>query len=161
MNPRCIWRGPRVVATETGFNEGNRRAALFAYSLLDAVAAGAGAALIFSYYPITRKNHVQNEINMFLEQKTDGKVTGTGTITMETGRLGGVLISTDGTNAAAVILKKDDANGEIGFDISTKQPVWIGAPIKIDPTGADSHSAVLYYDISGTGASAMLYEYIP
>lgn len=35
MNPRCPWRGPRVDATETGFNEGNRRSALFSYSLID------------------------------------------------------------------------------------------------------------------------------
>ena len=90
---------------------------------------------------------------MLLKSKTAGKVSGTGTITLDTGILGGVLISTDGTNAAAVVIQKTNSSGEKVLDVSTKQPLWVGAPMDV--------GATMYYDISGTGASAQLYEYVP
>jgi hypothetical protein len=89
---------------------------------------------------------------------TEGKIAGTGTVKLtghhtEGGVIGGVLISTDNSNAAAVILRKDNSSGAKLFDISTKTALFITAPIMVADTDT------IYYDISGTGASAMLYEW--
>lgn len=40
MNFKSPWRGPRVDATESGFNIGNRQAANFHYSGIDAMPEG-------------------------------------------------------------------------------------------------------------------------
>ena len=90
---------------------------------------------------------------MLLKALTDGKVSSTGKVTVNSGIVGGVLISADGTNAAAVKLQKVDSNGDIIFDISTKQPMWFGAPVE---SGSN-----VYYSITGTNASAQIYEYVP
>jgi len=90
---------------------------------------------------------------MVLRPLTDGKISGTGTVSLNYGRLlGGVLVSTDGTNAAAVTVRKVNASGERVFDISTKTPGFFClSPI-------DAGAQTLYYSITGTGASAQLYE---
>lgn len=91
---------------------------------------------------------------MLLRPLSAGKISGTGTLDLTHGQaLGGVVISTDGTNAAAVILRKTNASGEKIFDISTKTPLAALAPMEA--------AATVYYDITGTGASAMIYEYVP
>lgn len=89
---------------------------------------------------------------------TAGAVAGANTVTLtgqvgDAGTIGGVLITTDGTNAADVVLRKNDGAGAILFDISTKTPIFVVAPIKVDDT------ATVHYTISGTGAAAMLYEW--
>ncbi len=89
---------------------------------------------------------------------TAGAVAGSNTVTLTgqvsaAGTIGGVLISTDGTNAAVVVLRKNDGSGTILFDISTKTPIFVVAPIRVDDT------VTVHYAISGTGASAMLYEW--
>jgi predicted sulfurtransferase len=83
---------------------------------------------------------------------TDGKVTGTGALTLTRGVLGAVLISTDGTNAAAVSIKS--AAGKKIFDILTKQPLFIEA--HIEAAGGD----IIEYTVSGTGALAQFYEWV-
>ena len=90
---------------------------------------------------------------MLLRAKTDGSISGTGTISMASPTLGGVLITADGTNNATVIVRKINSSGERIFHVVTKQPLWVGAPMEA--------ASVIYYDISGTGASAQIYEYIP
>ena len=95
---------------------------------------------------------------MNLTALTNGKVAGTGTVTLQGqhgdgGTVGGVLISTDGTNAAAVVLRKNDASGAIVFDLSTKTPIFVTAPILV------ANTAQVYFSITGTGASAQLYEW--
>ena len=89
---------------------------------------------------------------MILKPITNGNATGTGTVDVESKKLGGVLITADGTNNAVVILRNDSSTGFEIFDISTKQPLFIQAPISV--------SDKLYYNISGTGAAAQLYEWI-
>jgi hypothetical protein len=89
---------------------------------------------------------------MILKTISNGNITGTGTVDVESRKLGGVLITTDGTNAAVIILSNDTSTGEQVFDISTKQPLFVSAPI--------SCSNRLYYNISGTGAAAQLFEWI-
>ena len=90
---------------------------------------------------------------MLLRSKTPGSVAGTGTITMASPILGGVLISADGTNAATAIIRKTNDSGEVIFHVVTKTPLWVGAPVEA--------ASAIYYSVSGTGATAQIYEYIP
>jgi len=83
---------------------------------------------------------------------TETKITGTGTLTCENGIIGGVLISTDNSNAAAVTIQKDGSKGEMVFDISTKTAMYVRCQIPAATT--------IYYSISGTGASAQIFEYV-
>jgi hypothetical protein len=85
---------------------------------------------------------------------TEGALAGTGTLKCESGILGGVLITADGTNAAVVIVRTNGVDGKQILDISTKQPLFIKAPIYNDG------SPNLYYDVSGTGAAAQFFEFI-
>jgi hypothetical protein len=84
----------------------------------------------------------------------DGNVSSTGTVTCNSGIVGGVLISVDGTNAAVVTMQKDTSGGKTVFDISTKQPLFITGPISLEGTTA------LYYSVTGTGALAQFYEWV-
>lgn len=93
---------------------------------------------------------------MHLKTLSDGRVTGTGNYTLSSnnranGLFGGVLISTDGTNAAVVTVS--DVSGKKIFDISTVIPGFAVAPI---------HSATPYisFEIIGAGAAAQFYEWI-
>ncbi len=92
---------------------------------------------------------------MILKSLTNGKVTGTGTLimsqTMSQGIFGGVLISTDGTNAVTVTLT--DGSGQKIFEVSTTIPGFVIAPIH-------SLSNTLAYAITGTGGAAQFYEWI-
>lgn len=94
---------------------------------------------------------------MLLKALTDGSVAGTGTLTFPSnfqgGILGGVLITTDGTNAAVVTVQRTDSSGKTIFKISTKQPLMIMAPFGME--GA----TVAYYSVSGTGAAAQFFEW--
>lgn len=83
----------------------------------------------------------------------DGAVSGTGTLTCESRVLGGVLITADGTNNATVIVRKDNSTGKQIFDLVTKAPLFITGPMSAE-------SQTLYYDVSGTGAAAQLYEWV-
>ena len=88
---------------------------------------------------------------MLLQPLTNGKVTGTGTVKMYGMGLGGVLVSTDGTNAAVVLIYDSaDATGDKLFDLSSKTPGAFLVPVQVT-------SGSIYYNISGTGASAQLY----
>ena len=87
------------------------------------------------------------------EAGVGGKLSGTGIINLKRKILGGVLISTDSTNAAVVQIRKDNSSGDIIFDESTKNPMFPVVPIQ----AADQ----IYYNISGTGASAQLFEWMP
>ena len=83
------------------------------------------------------------------------KSSGTSIIALLHGIIGGVLISTDGTNAATVQIKKAPdgvAGSEIIFDLITVTSSFICAPIV-----ADGHVQLV---VSGTGAYAQLFEWI-
>lgn len=94
---------------------------------------------------------------MLLKALTDGSQTGTGNLTFSSsyqgGNLGGVLITTDGTNAAVVTVQRNDANGKKVFQISTKTPVFITGAIGME--GAQ----IGYFSVSGTGAAAQFFEW--
>ncbi len=88
---------------------------------------------------------------------TDGAISGTGTIVLQGshqpgGDIGAVLLTADGSNQATVVLRKNNATGDVLFDIGSVVSQYINPDIRVDDT------AVLYYSVSGTGAGAMLYE---
>lgn len=88
---------------------------------------------------------------------TPGYVAGTGYVDSETGILGGVLFSVDGTNAGTLTIRKSDAQdtttGEIIFRALTlKTPLW--APCQIEAAQR------LYYVVAGTGAAVQIYEHV-
>lgn len=84
----------------------------------------------------------------------DGAVTSTGTFTVANGIVGGVLITADGTNNATVILRRNNSTGKQLFDLVTKAPTFVAAPIGMEGT------TTLYYDVSGTGAAAQFFEWV-
>jgi hypothetical protein len=96
---------------------------------------------------------------MLLKPVTNGAVAGTGTALLESRILGGVLISTDGTNAAVVTVQKDNSSGRQIFSISTKSPIFIAGPIANRDTD-NSTSQVAYYSVTGTGAAAQFFEWV-
>jgi hypothetical protein len=92
---------------------------------------------------------------MQLRALTNGKVSGTGTIELEDCKAVKVLVSTNNSAAAAVILRKNNSEGEKLFDISTiTAGDYPSQPVLVDGTNT------IYYDISGTGASAQIYGYV-
>lgn len=90
---------------------------------------------------------------MILKPLSDGSVTGTGTLAVGTGILGAVLITADGSNDATIKLHADNSDGEVVFQIVTKSPLFPAGPIRIG-------SQALYYDVTGTGAAAHIYEWV-
>lgn len=94
-----------------------------------------------------------------LRSLTDGRVSGTGTLNLEAPYgsrvFGGCLISTDGTNAAVVVVRETNASGPQIFSISTISPGLFAAPINIKEGTSSIH-----YSVTGTGAEAQLYEWL-
>lgn len=82
---------------------------------------------------------------------TNGKVSGTLTTKCSSGVIGGVLITADGTNDATVVLHADNSDGHIALEVATKNSLWVPGPIHLG-------SRTLYYSITGTGATAQIYE---
>lgn len=81
-----------------------------------------------------------------------GAVSGTNTYQLPKEIFGGVLISADGTNAATVTVRRNDAAGAIVFQMTTKTPLPVFAPFEAD--------AAIHTVVSGTGASAQFFEWI-
>ena len=83
----------------------------------------------------------------------DGLKTGAGTVEMDGYLFGGCDLNTDGSNVGTVEVREDSASGKLLLHTKSavgKTPV---APFK-------SQSKTIYYNISGTGADAMLYEWV-
>ena len=64
---------------------------------------------------------------MILKPITNGKVFGTGVIQLDNRIFGGALITTNGLDAAVIIVR--DIAGSIIFDLSSSTPGFIAAPI--------------------------------
>jgi len=89
---------------------------------------------------------------------TSGAVSGTGTVVLQGyhqtgGIFGAAVITTDGTNAAVVEIRKNNASGELLLDVSTKQPMIETSLIRVSDT------QVIYYSVTGTGAKVQLFEW--
>jgi hypothetical protein len=95
---------------------------------------------------------------MILRALTNGAVIGSNALKVASGIIGGVLITTDNTNAASVVIYRSDGGGNQGakaiFSISTKTTIWVGAPFTIEEAG------YVLVVVSGTGASAQIYEWV-
>lgn len=91
---------------------------------------------------------------MLLKSLTNGPVVGGGTLDLKSLKAGGVLITTDNTNAGTVVIRMDGPSGKIVFQVSTVSSAFFGLPLYLEG------SEVLYYNISGTNCSAQLYEWI-
>lgn len=82
---------------------------------------------------------------------TAGRISGTGTLVCEQPRVGGFLLSSDGTNSGTWTIRKNNATGAILFEQTGKSPLAAFTAIELEDT------SVLYYSVSGTGAGVMLY----
>lgn len=89
---------------------------------------------------------------MLLKSLTEGRISGTGTVVCESGMFAGCLISTDATNAAVISIQEDNSSGDPIFELSTVTAQMVVAPFKA--------ARKLYYSITGTGATAQLYEWV-
>ncbi len=79
------------------------------------------------------------------------KVTGTGTVNLISDRVGGYVV-TDGTNAGTVVLRDEDAAGDVIFD-------WVSAHQTIIlPTTCRSKK--VNYAVSGTGCYVVLFSVV-
>ena len=84
---------------------------------------------------------------------SDGSISGTGLLDIPSHAIGGVLITTDGTNAATVILREEKSTGKYLFEFGGKEAQFVPVQIQCD-------NDKLYFSISGTNALAMIYEYV-
>ncbi len=91
---------------------------------------------------------------MILKAINDGKVSSTGSMTVESGMIGGILVTTDGNNAAVITIQRNDSSGKKVFDISTLSPGMITVPLTLEDT------TTAYYSVTGTGASAQFFEWV-
>ena len=91
---------------------------------------------------------------MLIKSITNGSVSSTGTITCESGIVGGILLTTDNTNAAVVELRRNSASGKKILQVSTVTSMWISGPFSLEET------TQLYYSITGTGAAGQVFEWI-
>lgn len=84
---------------------------------------------------------------------TSDTITGTGTLTLTKGKnmFGGFDLNCNGTNAGTLIIRDTDATGKILVKTSSVVGKFGYAPIHC--------SGTIYYSVSGTGASAFLYEW--
>jgi len=80
-------------------------------------------------------------------------VTGTGTLNLTEGHVfGGFDLNADGTNVATCIIRNENVSGTILATSKTISGKTLIAPIIAD-------SGIIYYDVSGTGGDAFLYEW--
>ncbi len=95
---------------------------------------------------------------MLLKVLTNTSVSGTGSVECQSnkdaGILGGILITTDNSTLGIVIIKRNDTNGKEIIKISTKTTMWINGPFSMEGTNQ------IFYDVSGSGCSVHLYEWI-
>jgi len=90
---------------------------------------------------------------MLLNPVSDGSVAGTGTLKFNSGLLGGVLITANGTNDTTVTMQKDNSSGSKVFQIVTKSPIFVAGPLRVG-------SQVGYYSVSGVGSGCQFYEWV-
>jgi hypothetical protein len=91
---------------------------------------------------------------MILRSLTNGVITGTNTLSCPSRIVGAIAVSADSTNAAVISIRRDDASGKQIFAMSSIHPLFVGGPIATE--GTDQ----IYVSVSGTGASAQIYEWV-
>jgi len=89
-----------------------------------------------------------------LKALTQDKVSGTGTLTVESMIFGGVAISTDNSTVGTVQIRRDNAQGKVLQAVATATTMWIGAPVTME--GTDQ----LYFSVTGANCEIFLYEWV-
>lgn len=80
-------------------------------------------------------------------------VTGTGTLNLSAGHMfGGFDLNADGTNVATCIIRNENVSGTILATSKTISGKTFIAPI-------EAISGIIFFDISGVGGDAFLYEW--
>jgi len=82
-----------------------------------------------------------------------GAITGSDTIVLDSYLFGGLDLNCDGTNAGTVVIRDNDGSGTILIDTSSITGKTIIAPFH-------APSKQIHYTIAGTGADALLYEWV-
>ena len=82
---------------------------------------------------------------------TTDTVTGTGTLSLTKKYFGGFDLNCDGSNAGTLIIRDTNASGRILVKTSSLVGKVAYGPIPC--------SGTIHYSVSGTGASAFLYEW--
>ena len=91
---------------------------------------------------------------MLIKALTNGRISGTGSLEVSSGILGGALITTNGTDAVTVTVQRVDSGGKTIVSVSTTVPMFVAGPFSLE------NSLIAYYSVSGTGGTAQLYEWI-
>ena len=91
---------------------------------------------------------------MLIKALTDGRVSGTGSLTVGSGILGGILITTDGVTAVTVLAKRVNSGGKTIVSVTTAIPMFIAGPFSLED------SDTVYYSVSGTGGEAQFYQWV-
>ena len=91
---------------------------------------------------------------MLIRALTNGRVSGTGTLAVNSEIIGGVLITTNGSDAVTVTVQRIDSGGKTIFSVSTTVPMFAAGPMSLEKSDA------AYYSVTGTGGTAQFYEWI-
>lgn len=84
---------------------------------------------------------------------SSNNVTGTGILNLTVGHMfGGFDLNADGTNLVTIVIRNQDAAGQILASSQTISGKSLIAPI-------EAKSGAIYYSITGTGGSVFLYEW--
>ena len=84
---------------------------------------------------------------------TNGTVTGSDTISLDSKLFGGFDLNCDGTNEGTLVVRDNDGSGTILVDTGSITGKTVIAPFRA-PSGQ------IHYTVAGTGADAMLYEWV-
>jgi hypothetical protein len=84
----------------------------------------------------------------------NGSISGTGTFELDGNIIGAIVMSANGTNSGTVLLREKTSAGKVLFHCNNLYTLQFNIHVT-------STTRRIYYSISGTGCSAMIYEYIP
>lgn len=91
---------------------------------------------------------------MLLKALTNGSVTGTGTLDVESRIVGGILITTDNSTQGTVRIRRDNAEGKQIQEVKTVTSMWISGPFSMEGTNK------VFFDVSGNNCEAQFYEWV-
>lgn len=89
---------------------------------------------------------------MHLNEISNGQISGTGTLDLDTNKLGGINMFSDGTNPCECVLRDGGPGGRIIFEQTVTGPQLFTMPLLVE-------SGVLHYTITGIGATVEFFEW--
>ncbi len=90
---------------------------------------------------------------MQLRSLTDGSITGAGLLNVPSGMIA-VLVTSDVTNAAVVLVRENNDTGKVVLQVSAKNSGLFPGPFPV------RCGTKIYYSISGTNAAAQIFEVV-